>query len=94
MTKASVGVEFAVTKQSIHDGPLAERVGQRQARLLAHAVAAAMTLAHGVAHEPDGLAQLVYIDPTSAAIVEFICTVAKHELHAIPLSKTVGQRHA
>jgi len=76
----------------MHDGALAEKVGQRHPNVVEHAVAAAMMFEHSGVHPSGGCRQVVKRDPRFATSVAFGNAVAKHELHAAPLIKTVGQR--
>ena len=86
---AIVGSRLDDLKQRMHDGPLAERVGQRHSAFVEHDVAAAMTLEHCGIHLPRGFAQDDKAAPTADASVASM--VAKHELHAAALTKIVGQ---
>ena len=91
---ASVGFVCDACRHEMHPGPLAEIVGQRHPRLVKpHEEAAAAILWHCGTHA-SGFPQILRRLATSAACVPFFKTVAKHELQADALRKTVGQRQS
>jgi hypothetical protein len=76
-------------KQAMQEGALAEKVGHRHPKVVEHAVAAAIILEQ-IEEQAGGWRQrLVNRELRAEACVAF--AVARHELHAAPLIKTVGQ---